>query len=90
VGLPVVTGPSLYNFHSVSEDLLAAKGMRVIQDAEELAKVLGRLFADQEEREEMGRAARHVVEVNQGATTRNLELISNLIDLQGAQVIHPY
>jgi 3-deoxy-D-manno-octulosonic-acid transferase len=90
LGLPVVTGPSLYNFQSVSEDLLAAKGMRVIQDAEELAKVLGRLFADQEEREEMGRAARHVVEVNQGATTRNLELISNLIDLQGAQVIHPY
>ena len=81
LGLPVVTGPSLYNFQSVSEDLLAAKGMRVIQGAEELAKVLGRLFADQEEREEMGQAARHVVEVNQGATIRNLELISNLIDL---------
>jgi 3-deoxy-D-manno-octulosonic-acid transferase len=81
LGLPVVTGPSLYNFQSVSEELLAAKGMRVIQDAEELAKVLGRLFADQEERQEMGQAAHMVVQSNQGATTRNLELISDLIDL---------
>jgi 3-deoxy-D-manno-octulosonic-acid transferase len=54
--------------------------MRVIQDAEELAKVLGRLFADQEERQEMGQAARAVVQSNQGATARNLELINNLID----------
>jgi 3-deoxy-D-manno-octulosonic-acid transferase len=81
LSLPIVTGPSLYNFQSVSEELLAAKGMRVIQDAEELAKVLGRLFADQEEREEMGQAARAVVESNQGATVRNLELINKVIDL---------
>jgi 3-deoxy-D-manno-octulosonic-acid transferase len=80
LGLPIVTGPSLYNFQSVSEELLVAKGMRVIQDAEELAKVLGRLFADQEERQEMGQAARAVVQSNQGATARNLELINNLID----------
>ncbi|MDG2176473.1 MAG: lipid IV(A) 3-deoxy-D-manno-octulosonic acid transferase [Gammaproteobacteria bacterium] len=80
LGLPVVTGPSLYNFQSVSEELLVAKGMRVIQDAEELAKVLGRLFADQEERQEMGQAALTVVQSNQGATARNLELINNLID----------
>lgn len=80
LGLPVITGPSLFNFQAVSELLLAAQAMQVIQNEQELAGAVSDLLANKEVQEAMGKAAREVVQVNQGATQKNLAIINELLE----------
>lgn len=80
MGIPVVTGPSLFNFKSASDALLAAKAMRVVNSDSELASVVTDLLGDNENRLAMGQAGREVVLENQGATDRNLAVIKNLLE----------
>ncbi len=82
LGVPVVTGPSLFNFQAVSEELLQAGGMICIADAQELAEVVDTLLVDQEKSAAMTAAALAVVEKNQGASARNLNEISELLLMQ--------
>ena len=79
MGIPVVTGPSLFNFNSASDALLAAKAMQVVISDSELARVVTDLLGDNENRLAMGQAGREVVKENQGATDRNLAVIKNLL-----------
>ena len=82
LGLPVITGPSLFNFQAVSEQLLQAGGMICIADAQELAEAVNALLAGEEKAATMKSAALAVVEKNQGASDRNLNEISELLLLQ--------
>ena len=79
IGLPVITGPSRYNFQAVSDDLIAAQGMRVVADARELAQTVKALLAQPQRRKAMGDAALDVVRANQGATAKNLAMINELL-----------
>ena len=79
LGLPVVTGPSLYNFQAVSEQLQAAGGMSVVANTDALAMSVNTLLADAALRRNMGEAARSAVAANQGATARNQAVISELL-----------
>lgn len=54
LSLPVVTGPSLFNFRMASNGLQQAGGMRVVTGAEELAAVLGDLLQNQAGRRAAG------------------------------------
>ncbi len=75
LGLPVITGPSLYNFQAASDALCEGGGMKVVPDAGTLAKVVVDLIGDEPARLQMGRNALAVVAANIGATTRLLELV---------------
>ena len=75
MGLPVVTGPSLYNFKAASDALIEAGAMQVVADATQLGLVLVRLFNDESKRDAMASRSRAVVADNRGATTRTLALI---------------
>lgn len=75
LGLPVLSGPSLYNFQAVSDLLRQADAQIVVADAEELAAQLVRLCAHPEEARALGQRARAVVAANQGATARLCQLI---------------
>lgn len=79
LGVPVVTGPSLFNFQAVSELLLEAGAMLVVADANELAEKATLLLQDKERRENMANAARATIKSNRGATDRQKQLILEAI-----------
>ena len=79
LGLPVITGPSLFNFQAVSELLLQASAMLVVNDANELAEKALLLLQDKERRKNMANVARATIKSNRGATDRQKQLILQAI-----------
>jgi 3-deoxy-D-manno-octulosonic-acid transferase len=72
LGLPVVSGPEVFNFERV-DALLGEAGARLrVTDAESLAQVVGDLLSDPAQRARIGAAAAAVVEANRGAGARLL------------------
>jgi 3-deoxy-D-manno-octulosonic-acid transferase len=72
---PIITGTFLYNFADIKDMLLIANGMRIVNNAEELAQLLQRFFSDSALCQQMGENAYHVIETNRGALAKQLELI---------------
>ena len=75
-GRPILSGPYLQNFQAISELLLQAKGMRVVQTSKELEQAVSRLLGSPSQAAEMGARARAVFQENQGAVKRTADLIS--------------
>ena len=75
-GVPVVTGPHMFNFAEISGLLLAAGAMEQLPDATGLAESLLRILQDTPLRERMGSAAEQVVEANRGALARLEEIVA--------------
>jgi 3-deoxy-D-manno-octulosonic-acid transferase len=74
-GVPVLSGPHLFNFQMVSERLRDAGAIEVVQDAAALAAAVRSLAADPARRAAMGDAARATVEAHRGALAAVLELV---------------
>jgi 3-deoxy-D-manno-octulosonic-acid transferase len=77
--LPVVIGPSRYNFQAVTDELLAAQALRIVQNPEELGAAVVELLAAPEARKTMGERGREVVARNQGATKRLCRMLLELL-----------
>ena len=75
LGLPVVTGPSLFNFQGARDDLREAGAMLVVSDAAALGYALVELMQDAVRRQLMAGQAQAVVASNLGATTRLFALV---------------
>lgn len=75
---PILTGPHLFNFADISEMLLAADGL-VILNGEELAQSIIDLFKDEKKRLSLGLAGQQVVEQNRGALQKQMELVQSVI-----------
>ncbi len=75
LGLPVLTGPQLFNFVAISQMLVEAGGATVVQDEKALQGALSDLLENQVKREEQGSKAKKVVEQNRGALDRLVQLI---------------
>jgi 3-deoxy-D-manno-octulosonic-acid transferase len=75
LGKPVVVGPNMQNFPDVIRIFQAQKSIVQVGDAAELEKAFAELLADPERREQLGRAAKRVVEENKGAVNRTVDLI---------------
>ena len=67
LGVPVVTGPSVFNFVEICELLLQAGACEKAETAGELLTVLRRWLGDADERHRVGQRGREVVEENRGA-----------------------
>jgi 3-deoxy-D-manno-octulosonic-acid transferase len=78
-GLPVVIGPSRYNFQAVTDELLAATALRIVRNPIELSATITELLAKPEERKAMGERGRNVVARNQGATARLCRMLVELL-----------
>ncbi|PLW71012.1 3-deoxy-D-manno-octulosonic acid transferase [Pseudohalioglobus lutimaris] len=76
-GVPVISGPHMFNFSEITTMLLEAGGMIQLQGAAELGPALEQLLVDEARREAMGAAAAAVVAANRGALHRLLGLIAN-------------
>ncbi len=74
-GLPILSGPSLYNFVEVTKLLRDAGALQVIENPKELAEQVVNLIETEDLRSVRGQAAREVAEANRGALEKTLELI---------------
>lgn len=70
LGLPVIVGPSQFNFQSICEQLESAGALKTVPDANGLAQAVLQVFADDSLRHTMGTAGRQLVEDNRGALQR--------------------
>ncbi len=72
LGLPVLTGPHLFNFQEIAGLLRDAGALAEINTATGLSSTLRALLEDDERRGNMGAAARAVLQRNQGALAQLL------------------
>jgi len=79
LGLPVVTGPSQYNFQTISEQLAERGALLTVADENELAEVTTRLLLDTEAQTRMGAAGKGTIADNQGALERIYRLVLTLL-----------
>jgi 3-deoxy-D-manno-octulosonic-acid transferase len=79
-GLPLLSGPSDFNFHEISALLARAGALVKVRDAQELAAQLIALAASAPERSRRGAAARAGVAGNRGARDKQLGEIERLLD----------
>ncbi|MCX8018235.1 MAG: lipid IV(A) 3-deoxy-D-manno-octulosonic acid transferase [Rhodocyclaceae bacterium] len=79
LGVPVLIGPSTYNFAAAAREALAAGAAQQVKDAPALIAAALALLADQERRRAMGAAGRAFAAQQRGATARTLELIERFI-----------
>jgi 3-deoxy-D-manno-octulosonic-acid transferase len=85
LGLPVVTGPHLFNTQDIA-DLFADTGAsRIVQNADELAHEVMQLLVDEELAQETGQKGKQIVATNRGALQRLLVLLEPLVDQVDAQ-----
>ncbi len=66
-GIPVFSGPNIFNFETIYQRLLDDRGVKLVADADELAAHVSSLFSDEVEREAIGQRALEVVNKNRGA-----------------------
>lgn len=76
---PILTGPILFNFADISKMLIDAKGMMVVNNANELAIQIQRMFNDSALRQTMGENAYQVIAANRGALAKQIELVKKYI-----------
>ena len=73
--IPVLSGPHLFNFQEISELLIDAGGMAVVEDGKGLAEQLTLWFDCPAQRSQAGAAAAAIVAANRGALDKLLGCI---------------
>jgi 3-deoxy-D-manno-octulosonic-acid transferase len=79
LGLPVVTGPHLFNTQDIADMFLHIGALTRVADAEQLAVAVTRLLQDKETAMRLGNLGRDLVVGNRGALDRLLRLLEPLI-----------
>ena len=75
-GVPVLSGPHMFNFGEISRLLVAAGAMEIVQPPQSLGERCTRLLRDPEGCRRMGAAGQQVVADNRGARERLLQLVA--------------
>ncbi|WP_394142014.1 lipid IV(A) 3-deoxy-D-manno-octulosonic acid transferase [Vibrio chagasii] len=73
--LPLLNGPSYFNFSEITDKLLEAQAVTICQNSNEIAGKLKELFTQPNLRKDKGLAAYQVVEQNRGALDNTLQYI---------------
>ena len=79
-GLPLVNGPSDFNFAEISLLLQQAGALAIVESATELGEQVSALLADEAGRRQKGAAGLAVIEQNRGALERLLEVVQDCLD----------
>ena len=83
LGVPVVTGPHVFNFVEICERLIAAGAAVKVADTDELLQTVVHWLGDANERHRVGQLGRQVVESNRGALQAVMAIIDRyLVPLQ--------
>ena len=75
MGLPVITGPSQFNFQTICEQLAEQGALITVADENALADAVINLLQDTSRRLQMGEAGRQSVASNRGALDRIYTLV---------------
>ncbi|MEA3385600.1 MAG: 3-deoxy-D-manno-octulosonic acid transferase [Thermodesulfobacteriota bacterium] len=78
-GVPVLFGPYMESARTIAEDLLVCGGGRRVSGKEELQEALKKLLEDSSERRNMGGRAKDLLQKNQGAVSRYLDLVAKAV-----------
>ncbi|MEA1082536.1 lipid IV(A) 3-deoxy-D-manno-octulosonic acid transferase [Marinobacter qingdaonensis] len=76
-GIPVFSGPHVFNFETIYQRLVDDSGVKLVGNADELAADVSRLIGDDGERRAIGDRALAVVNKNRGALER---VVDGIID----------
>ncbi len=85
----MVFGPNMQNFADVTRNFVQAKAAIQVPDAEALEPAISKLLADPALRAEMGQQAGLVVQENQGAIERTVEMILEQLKPRGIYIAPP-
>lgn len=77
VGLPVLTGPHLFNFTEMSKLLNDASALQIVTDIQSITDTVNSLFTSTELRQQMGAKAQEVIDTNRGALSKHLDWIQH-------------
>lgn len=80
VGIPIITGPHLFNTADVNQLFPKDKARREVSNTQELAQAVTTLLQHPEKRVQLVHNAQRRWQANQGALNRHLNLINELID----------
>lgn len=75
LGLPILYGPHIFNFHAINELFLQYEASRQVADKESLQQALHGFLADKKSAEVMGERARQLMAQNSGALTKMMKLL---------------
>ncbi len=81
LGIPIITGPSRFNFQSICEQLEEAGALKVVQNEKELAETVIALLTNEATRKQMAAAGLQTVAENKGALERSLQLVQKQLDV---------
>ncbi|WP_257266714.1 lipid IV(A) 3-deoxy-D-manno-octulosonic acid transferase [Endozoicomonas sp. ONNA2] len=79
LNLPVLSGPHVFNFEEISNSLIQAGGLKIVNDSEALARSAISLVQNKEEYESMSLHAGEFVRDNRGALKKTLMLVDDLM-----------
>jgi 3-deoxy-D-manno-octulosonic-acid transferase len=79
IGLPLVSGPHVYNAQDISDMFINLGACHIVKDAEQLAQAVGELLDDPAGAAAQGDRGREIVQQNRGALARLLTLLEPLI-----------
>ncbi len=77
---PMVFGPNMQNFADIAAQFVAQGGACQVKNGEELEQAFALLLGDEGRRTELGRNALAVVQQNQGAILRTVDMILSHLD----------
>ena len=81
LGIPVLVGPSQFNFATICKQLEYAGGLKTVKNETELAQDISELISDEKERQEMGERGKQLVRENQNALPALMKLVTPLIKI---------
>jgi 3-deoxy-D-manno-octulosonic-acid transferase len=79
LGLPLVSGPQVFNAQEIAGMFIENGACRVADDAEKLADVVEILFSDRDKAHDRGEIGRRILESNRGALQRLIAMIEPLL-----------
>lgn len=79
MGLPVITGPSQFNFQTICEQLTEYGALQTVTDENALADAIVKLLNDPVKLQQMSEAGRQAVAANRGALLRIYALVSEYL-----------
>ncbi|MDX1490916.1 MAG: lipid IV(A) 3-deoxy-D-manno-octulosonic acid transferase [Pseudohongiellaceae bacterium] len=75
LGLPVLVGPSQFNFQTICEQLQEVGALVTVSDENVLAKEIVDIFSDSTRRKAMGEAGKKLIAENRGALQRTFDIV---------------
>jgi 3-deoxy-D-manno-octulosonic-acid transferase len=82
-GKPVLFGPDMSDFLSISRELISTGGAVRVHDADTLHRAVDRLLGQKREAKTMGRQALAAFRANGGAVEKILDLVGGIVDASG-------